>query len=54
MLIPDWQVIFMQSKANDAPYDGDKLPVNAFPLPRGTWFQQRLDELRKERTNEQD
>jgi hypothetical protein len=41
-----WQLIFLQSKVNNSPYDGDELTTHVWVWPRGTWFQQRLLYLR--------
>jgi hypothetical protein len=40
-------VIFAASPVNGARYIGDYLPVRPVEWPRGTWFQQRLEQLRK-------
>lgn len=53
MLIPDWQIIILQSKANGAPYDGDKLPLNGIKFPRG-WFSQRLELVRRQAWEERE
>jgi hypothetical protein len=45
-----WQLIFLQSRANNGPYDGDSLPTQNWDWPQGTWFQERLRDLRKEAT----
>lgn len=50
--LTDIQIVFLQSKANDAFYDGEKLPVNGFPFPQGTWLQRRIQELREEKGND--
>jgi hypothetical protein len=42
-----WQLIFIQSKVNNARYDGDHLLVQNWGWPEGTWFQTRLRDLRK-------
>lgn len=42
-----WVVIFLQSRANNGAYDGDRLPAQNWDWPEGTWFQRRLRELRK-------
>lgn len=44
-----WQLIFLQSKVNSGPYDGDKLPRQNWDWPQHTWFQERLRHLRKTR-----
>jgi len=41
-----WEVIFQNSKANNADYYGDRLPVQNWDWPQGTWFQKRLRRLR--------
>jgi len=41
-----WELIFRQSKANDADYDGDRLAVQNWDWPRQTWFQERLRSIR--------
>src|SRR5258705_1873337 len=47
MLMSDWQVIFLQSKANGGAYDGERFPGQKWDWPRATWFQNRLCYLRK-------
>jgi hypothetical protein len=42
-----WQLIFLQSKANDGRYDGDKFPSQKWDWPQETWFQNRLRYLQK-------
>ncbi len=42
-----WQLIFLQSRANNGAYGGDGLPAQSWDWPRGTWFQKRLGYLRK-------
>jgi hypothetical protein len=42
-----WQLIFLQSKANDARYDGDRLDPQNWDWPKNTWFQLRLRDLRR-------
>lgn len=42
-----WQLIFLQSKANDGQYDEDELPQQNWKWPRGTWFQERLRYVRE-------
>jgi hypothetical protein len=37
-----WQLIFLQSKANGAPYNGDSLPRQSWVWPKDTYFQRRL------------
>ncbi|MBI2350187.1 MAG: hypothetical protein HYV00_01660 [Deltaproteobacteria bacterium] len=42
-----WQLIFLQSKANDGLYDEDGLPQQNWKRPQGTWFQKRLRYVRE-------
>jgi len=42
-----WQLIFIQSKVNNGPYDGDRLLAQNWDWPNETWFQMRLRDLRK-------
>jgi len=42
-----WQLIFAQSKVNNARYDGDRLLDQNWVWPEATWFQMRLRDLRK-------
>ena len=44
-----WQLIFLQSKANNNPYNGDGLAIQNWTWPQGTWFQKRLRQLRRKR-----
>jgi hypothetical protein len=37
-----WQLIFLQSKVNGAPYNGDELPGQSWDWPKDTYFQRRL------------
>lgn len=46
-----WQMIFTLSKANEADYLGDMLPSNRWQFPTSTWFQTRLEKIRKEQAN---
>jgi hypothetical protein len=41
-----WQLMFLQSKANDSAYFGDSLATHKWAWPQGTWFQKRLRRLR--------
>jgi hypothetical protein len=41
-----WELIFSVSKVNGDRYDGDRLPVQPWKWPSGTWFQRRLQHLR--------
>ncbi|MDP2601496.1 MAG: hypothetical protein Q8S00_02750 [Deltaproteobacteria bacterium] len=40
--ISDWQLIFLQSKANGCSYRGEDLPHMKWQWPRDTWFQRQL------------
>jgi len=42
-----WQLIFLQSRVNNAVYSGALLPAQNWDWPQGTWFQKRLRYLRK-------
>lgn len=42
-----WQLIFLQSKANNGSYDEDELPQQNWKWPQGTWFQKRLRYVRE-------
>lgn len=44
-----WQFMFLQSKANNNPYNGDALAIQNWAWPQGTWFQKRLRQLRRKR-----
>jgi hypothetical protein len=41
-----WQLIFMQSKVNGAPYNGEALPGRNWDWPKETYLQRRLRRLR--------
>jgi hypothetical protein len=41
-----WQLIFMQSKVNGAPYNGEALPGHNWDWPKETYLQRRLQRLR--------
>ncbi len=41
-----WELIFIQSRANDAWYSEDALPTHVWAWPEGTWLKKRLRELR--------
>jgi hypothetical protein len=47
-----WQLIFLQSKVNGAPYHGEKLSGHNWNWPRNTYFQRRLQFLRLARSAE--
>jgi hypothetical protein len=42
-----WVAVFSQSRANNAPYDGDRLPSQIWQWPADTWFQTRVRYLRR-------
>lgn len=42
-----WQLVFLQSKANNGLYDEDELPQQNWKWPQGTWFQERLRYIRE-------
>lgn len=42
-----WQLIFLQSRANNGAYNGEGLAAQNWDWPQGTWFQKRLDYLRR-------
>jgi len=44
-----WQLVFLQSKANNGPYDEDELPQLNWKWPQGTWLQKRLRYVRETR-----
>jgi len=46
-----WISIFQQSRANNAPYYGDRLPQQIWRWPVHTWFQSRVRYVR-DRHNE--
>ena len=37
-----WQLVFLQSKANDCSYLGEDLPHINWQWPKNTWFQEQL------------
>jgi hypothetical protein len=41
-----WQLIFLQSKVNNARYDGNLLISQNWDWPKETWFQRRRRDLR--------
>lgn len=44
-----WQLIVLQSKANNGLYNEDELPRQNWKWPQGTWFQKRLRYVREGR-----
>jgi hypothetical protein len=47
-----WQLIFLQSKVNGAPYHGDKLSGHNWNWPKNTYFQRRLQVNRLARSSD--
>jgi hypothetical protein len=43
-----WQLIFLQSKANDCSYRGEDLPHMRWQWPSDTWFQEQLSHHRRD------
>lgn len=41
-----WQLIFLQSKVNGAPYNGEALPGRHWDWPKDTYLQQRMRQSR--------
>ena len=50
--LTDWQKIFLQSKANGTDNCQDLLPASGWQFPKSTWFQARLERVRKEQGRE--
>jgi hypothetical protein len=44
-----WQLIFLQSKVNGAPYYGEELPGRNWEWPKDTYLQRRLQRHRWDR-----
>ena len=40
-----WQLVFLQSKVNGAPYTGEWLSVRSWQWPENTYLQRRLKDL---------
>jgi hypothetical protein len=47
-----WQLIFLQSKVNGAPYNGEALPGRNWDWPKDTYLQKRLQQSRWFLSNE--
>jgi len=47
-----WQQIFLQSKVNGAPYNGDVLPGRNWNWPKDTYLRRRLKRVRGYRSGE--
>ncbi len=43
-----WELIFIQSRANDGWYSEDALPTHVWAWPKETWLKKRLRDLRSE------
>ena len=41
-----WQFVFLQSKVNGAPYNGEALARHNWDWPKGTYLQRRLYEVK--------
>lgn len=48
----DIAVIFYASRLNYGVYLGDHLPIQPWTWPKSTWFQERLEKIRKEQAVE--
>jgi hypothetical protein len=48
-----WQRIFLQSKVNGAPYQGEQLLGFNWDWPKNTYLQRRLDYVRKYRYSDE-
>jgi hypothetical protein len=48
MTMNTWELIFIQSRANDGWYNEDALPTHVWAWPKETWLKKRLRELRSE------
>ena len=44
--LSSWQLIFLQSKVNGAPYNGEALPGQSWDWPKDTYFQRRLQQIK--------
>ena len=42
-----WQLLFLQSKANNNLYNEEPPALQNWAWPQGTWFQKRLNQLRR-------
>lgn len=42
-----WQLVFLQSRVNGAPYRGEELPQHQWNWPQGTYLQQRMSLLKE-------
>ena len=41
-----WQLIFLQSKVNGAPYNGETLPGESWDWPKDTYLRRRLHRIK--------
>ena len=44
--LSSWQLIFLQSKVNGAPYNGEALPGQSWDWPKDTYFRRRLHQIK--------
>ena len=44
--LSSWQLIFLQSKVNGAPYNGEALLGQRWDWPKDTYFQRRLHRIK--------
>ncbi len=49
-----WQLVFLQSKVNGAPYTGGWLSVRSWQWPENTYLQRRLKDLRRYQSSDFD
>jgi hypothetical protein len=49
----DWQLVFSQSKANGAAYNGEALEKYNWDWPKETYFQRRLSRIKYLKSAEQ-
>jgi hypothetical protein len=47
-----WQIVFLQSKVNGAPYNGEELPGRNWEWPKDTYLQRRLNRSKWFQSNE--
>jgi hypothetical protein len=47
-----WQLVFLHSKVNGAPYEGENLAGHSWKWPKDTFLQRRLKEIRWNRCAE--
>jgi hypothetical protein len=49
-----WQLVFLQSKVNGAPYTGEWLSLCSWKWPKNTYLQCRLKHLRRYQSSDFD